>query len=155
MPEKSRLALEQSPCHAAAMRKASRRLTQLYDEALAPSGLRNTQFTILAELSRRVKDPPTMSQLAESLVMDRSALGHNLGPLERDGLILLEEGEEDRRRRYVTMTSEGKARLKRAARFWQAAQNRFHEVYGITAAATLRSTLLGIAYNERLGTLHD
>jgi DNA-binding MarR family transcriptional regulator len=81
---------EQSSCTATAMRKASRRLTQLYDVALAPCGIRSTQFAILAEVNRRSKEPPTMRELADALVMDRSALGHNLRPLERDELIALE-----------------------------------------------------------------
>src|SRR3981081_1650477 len=76
-----------SPCFATAMRKASRRLSQLYDEVLEPSGLRTTQFAILSELERRAKAPPTMRELADAMVMDRSALGHNLRPLERDGVI--------------------------------------------------------------------
>jgi DNA-binding MarR family transcriptional regulator len=86
------------------MRKASRRLTQLYDDALEPSGLRSTQFAILAELDRRSPEPPTMRVLADALVMDRSALGHNLRPPERDKLVALDQGSEDRRRRHVVMT---------------------------------------------------
>ena len=52
-------AREVSPCNATAMRKASRRLTQLYDDALEPCGLRSTQFAILAELDRRSLEPST------------------------------------------------------------------------------------------------
>ena len=89
------------------MRKASRRLSQLYDDALAPSGLRTTQYAILSELERRSKKPPTMRELADAMVMDRSALGHNLRPLERDGLIALEESKEDRRRRHVVVGHKG------------------------------------------------
>src|SRR3981081_4702379 len=89
-----------SPCFATAIRKASRRLSQLYDDALEPSGLRTTQFAILSELERRAKEPP-MRELADAMVMDRSALGRNLRPLERDGLIALEEGEDRRQRRVV------------------------------------------------------
>src|ERR1700733_12168960 len=108
MPISRKLVTEESPCCATAMRKASRRLTQLYDDALTPSGLRSTQYAILAELHRLIRQPPTMAELAQSLVMDRSALGHNLRPLERDGLLVLQEGEEDRRRRHVVMTERGK-----------------------------------------------
>ena len=67
-------------CFATAARKASRRLTQFYDEALEPSGLRSTQYAILAELTRS-EEPPTLAELASTLVSDRSAVGHNLRPL--------------------------------------------------------------------------
>jgi DNA-binding MarR family transcriptional regulator len=146
---------EVSPCNATAMRKASRRLTQFYDDALKPCGLRPTQFAILAELNRRSLEPPTMRELADALVMDRSALGHNLRPLERDEFIALDESEEDRRRRHVGMTPQGKAQFKEAKRLWQTAQRRFNEVFGQSQATDLRATLLAIAYDERLATLRD
>jgi DNA-binding MarR family transcriptional regulator len=146
---------EPSPCNGTAMRKASRRLTQLYDDALEPCGLRSTQFAILAELDRRSKAPPTMAVLANALVMDRSALGHNLRPLERDGLVALHEGVADRRRRHVVLTAAGKARFREAKRLWQKAQDRFNAVFGKSKATMLRETLLGIAYDERLAQLRD
>jgi DNA-binding MarR family transcriptional regulator len=155
MPTQRKPARAESPCSATAMRKASRRLTQLYDDALGPSGLRSTQFAILAELDRRSSEPPTMRVLADALVMDRSALGHNLRPLERDKLIALDESSEDRRRRHVVMTPRGKARFREARRLWQSAQNRFADVFGRAQAAKLRATLLAIAYDERLATLRD
>ncbi len=144
-----------SPCSATAMRKASRRLTQLYDDALGPCGLRSTQFAILAELDRRPMAPPTMAELAHALVTDRSTLGHNLGPLERDGLIALQAGEEDRRRRHVVLTSPGEAKLAEARPLWAAAQERFNAVFGESEAVHLRSVLLSIADDERLTTLRD
>ena len=51
-------AAEESPCSATAMRKATRRMTQLYDDALAPAGLRSTQYAILEELDRQADAPP-------------------------------------------------------------------------------------------------
>jgi DNA-binding MarR family transcriptional regulator len=141
-------------CNATALRKASRRLTQLYDSALEPSGLRSTQFAILAELSHWAANPPTLAELAAALVMERSALGHTLRPLERDGLIGLQAGA-DRRQRYVVMTVKGKAKCKECTRLWESAQRRFDEVFGRPEATSLRATLLSIAYHERLATLKD
>lgn len=60
-------------CCSTALRKATRRVTQLYDEALAPVGLRSTQYSILMELSRRASEAPSLKVLADALVMDRSA----------------------------------------------------------------------------------
>ena len=154
MPHESIPNAELSPCYATAMRKASRRLTQLYDDALLPCGLRSTQFAILSELERRAQEPPTVQELADSLVMDRSALGHNLRPLERDGFSL-EESPADRRRRLIVMTPQGEAKHSEARRLWQTAQDRFHEIFGTPDAAALRATLLDIAYDERLAALKD
>jgi DNA-binding MarR family transcriptional regulator len=137
------------------MRKASRRLTQLYDDALEASGLRSTQYTILAEVERRSGMPPTMAELAQALVMDRSALGHNLRPLERDGFVTLQASIKDRRRRHVVMTARGRVKLREAHRLWKTAQDRFGEVFGRNKAARLRETLLEIAHEERLAILAD
>jgi DNA-binding MarR family transcriptional regulator len=144
-----------SPCIGAAMRKASRRLTQLYDDALGASGLRSTQYTILAEVERLSGMPPTMAELAQALVMDRSALGHNLRPLERDGFVTLQASKMDRRRRHVVMTARGRVKLREAQRLWKTAQDRFAEVFGGDKAARLRETLLEIAHEERLAILAD
>ncbi|MEW6436517.1 MAG: MarR family winged helix-turn-helix transcriptional regulator [Pseudomonadota bacterium] len=143
-------ATTESPCTAAAIRKASRRLTQFYDDALAPCGLRSTQYTLLAELARYVQNAPTMTELAAALVMDRSALGHNLKPLERDGLIVFVTSEGDARRRCIKLTPQGKAKVRQARKYWQMAQARFEKVFGKKAAFTLRTTMLGIAYDARL-----
>jgi DNA-binding MarR family transcriptional regulator len=142
-------------CNATALRKASRRLSQLYDDALAPSGLRGTQFAILAEVAGRGSDPPTMAELAAALVVDRSALGHNLRPLERDGFVALRTSAQDRRRRHVVLTGRGAAKLRAAQPLWQAAQDHFHTTFGHAAADELRTTLLGIANDERLGALTE
>jgi DNA-binding MarR family transcriptional regulator len=142
-----------SMCCSTALRKASRRVTQLYDEALAPVGLRSTQYSILMELGRRSHEAPSLQVLADALVMDRSALGHTLRPLEREGLVALQQGETDRRQRQVVLTRHGETVLARAKPLWLRAQDRFCSVFGTQKAASLRATLLGIAADERLGSL--
>lgn len=144
-----------SACSATALRKASRRLTQLYDDALSPYSLRSTQYAILVELERRAAALPTLQELADALVMDRSALGHTLRPLERDGLIEIRQGTQDRRRRYVALTPAGDGKRTEAKPGWQAAQRQFHAAFGHDKAHALRSTLLAIANDERLGTLQE
>ena len=139
MPEDQSLNL--SPCHCAALRKAARRVTQLYDAGLAPTGLTVTQFSTLAEVARSGRRPPTMGQLSENLGMDRSTLGHNLRPLERDRLINLVPGETDRRSRRVSLTPAGKAKFTEALALWKKVQKRFESTYGSEPAAQLRTTL--------------
>ena len=137
-------------CHATALRKASRRVTALYDEILAPSGLRSTQFAILAELVDRGQGPPTLTQLADLLVLDRSGLGHSLRPLEREGLIRLERSSRDRRSTLVVITDRGRERYAHAHTLWQKAQDRYASVVGEAQANQLRQHLLEIGHDDQL-----
>ncbi|MCS7475675.1 MarR family winged helix-turn-helix transcriptional regulator [Umezawaea endophytica] len=137
-------------CYVTSMRKASRRLTQLYDEAMAPSGLRSTQFSILAELSEPTQGPPTMGELAEVLVLDRSGLGHSLRPLEREGLIEFEVNPDDRRSRIVVLTKAGRDRYRQAHELWRSAQERYRSATGAAEADELRDRLQAIAHDDRL-----
>lgn len=139
-----------SPCIAAAMRAAARRVTLIYDEVMAPSGLRVTQFHILSELDRQAADPPTVSELAEILTMERSALGQTLRPLERDGLIELGRDEHDGRRRPVLLTRAGREALTRGRRYWDKAHERFESYFGDKELVALRTTLREIAEDPDL-----
>src|SRR5260221_10806675 len=126
-------------CNCLAIRQAARHVTQFYDQLLSPSGLRATQFAILGRLSR--SGPMTINELAAALVMDRTTLGRNLLPLERDGLIEIGPGASDRRRREARLSSAGAARLAAARRSWAEAQTRFDEVFGAERATDLRDLL--------------
>lgn len=137
-------------CNSLAIRKVSRRITQIYDTALASCGLRSTQVHILGNLYARQKNPPTLNELAEAMVLDRSALGHNLRPLERDGLLELQENEQDRRQRHLVITRAGKIKLQEAFPLWVMAQERFASLYGENEMAELRKTLNRIAHDYRL-----
>lgn len=154
MASNPKLSIGDMRCNATALRKASRRVTQLYDDAVAQTGLRSTQLAILVEIAHASDKPLTMAELAATLVIERSALGHTLRPLERDGLIVLQEGE-DRRERHVVLTTKGKTKCREGVRAWQSAQDRFEEVLGRSEANALRRTLLGVAYNDRLAKLKD
>ena len=138
-------------CTCGSLRKASRRISQFYDTALAPVGIKSTQFSILAEVDRgSVDGPVTMCELAAAMVMDRSTLGHNLRPLERDDLVMLRLSSTDRRKRHVELTRRGKSILRRSRQLWEQAEGRFEEIFGKQPAAELRAVLLSIAANEQL-----
>jgi DNA-binding MarR family transcriptional regulator len=92
-----------------------------------------------------------MHELAEDLVMDRSTLGQNLRPLVRDGLITILTDPRDRRSRLIGLTKRGFAKLNQAAGYWETAQDHFEEVVGEQAAADLRTLLIAIARNSKLG----
>ncbi|MDC3956971.1 MarR family winged helix-turn-helix transcriptional regulator [Polyangium jinanense] len=126
-------------CNCLAIRQAARQITQLYDEELAGTGLRATQYAVLSRLSRIA--PATMQDLAEALVMDRTTLTHNLKPLEREGLVVMGVAEHDRRVRQLRLTPAGTATLKEARVAWARAQARFEDAYGADDAAELRRQL--------------
>lgn len=134
-----------TPCNCHALRQAVRRVTQLYDHALAPTGLRVTQFSVLAHLYDA--GPMSMKALADLLVMDRATLGHNLRPLEARGLIALAVGP-DRRSRLVTLTAGGRDRFHAARPHWKQAQQRFEAQFGPAQSAELRDTLARIAHTD-------
>lgn len=140
-----------TPCTCGSLRRASRRVSQFYDAALAPAGIKSTQYSILSEVQRGSADGPvTMRELAAAMVMDRSTLGHNLRPLERDELLTLRLATDDRRKRYVELTRKGKNILQRSRGLWRQAEGRFEEIFGKEPAAELRAVLLYIANNEAL-----
>lgn len=141
-------------CTCGSLRKASRRITQFYDSALAPAGIKSTQFSILSEVDRGSLDGPvSMCELATAMVMDRSTLGHNLRPLERDALLVLRLAVADRRKRHVELTKKGRSTLRAARRLWKTAEARFEKIFGKQHAAELRSVLLDIAGNDDLNSL--
>ena len=133
-------------CNCFAMRAAARHLSQSYDRFLAPSGLRTTQFSILARLKRR--GPLTINALAEDMVMDRTTLGRNILPLQRDGLITIKSAASDRRAKELRLTKAGEKRLQEAFEGWSQAQARFDAAFGEKRAADLRTLLRAAAASE-------
>jgi len=133
-------------CNCLALRQATRHVTQFYDQLLAPNGLRATQLAILGRLQRG--GPMPINALAAALVMDRTTLGRNILPLERDGLIEIGASPTDRRRREVRLTAAGTARLRAATQNWKVAQQRFDQVFGIDRAAALRDLLREVVASD-------
>jgi DNA-binding MarR family transcriptional regulator len=110
------------------IRKSSRAITQLYEEALRPTGLRATQFTLL--VATRVMGTATINGLAKGLVMDRTTLTRNMRPLEKQGFIRVMPGKEDRREREVTLTLAGQDILATALPLWKTVQQSVVESLG-------------------------
>lgn len=127
------------PCNATALRKAARHVTQLYDNVLAPSGLRSTQRSILAQIAR--SNGAGVVELADLLVLDRSSFSHNLQPLVRDGMVNVEVDPKDKRARVVRLTQLGRDRLEHSNVLWQQAQGQFEAAFGVQDAKDLRETL--------------
>jgi len=110
------------PCYCGSIRQASRVVTQMYDKALKPSGVKITQFGIL----RLLKYFPglTTGEMAEALVMDSTTLTRTLKIIQDSKWIESTPGE-DRRERHWSLTDEGRARLQEAEPLWKNAQKEF------------------------------
>ena len=115
------------PCMCSSVRRASRGLTQLYEQALRPLGLRSTQFTILQVLSRAGE--VSQGQLGEMLAMDSTTLTRTLEIMLRQGWVAERRGE-DRRQRWLRLAKAGRAELDRALPVWEKVQAQLNRELG-------------------------
>jgi DNA-binding MarR family transcriptional regulator len=143
----------QSSCVCLNLRRAARAVSQIYDEALASSGIKITQFSLLRAVERN--EPVAISALPEELDLDRTTMARNLGPLERDRLVTLAAGS-DQRVTEVRLTAKGRAVVAKALPLWEDAQAQIRQrlapgridllreiaADSIAAAETLRTTRL-------------
>ena len=127
-------------CGSFNLRKATRVVTQLYDDILQPTGLRSTQVVLLVALA--AEGEMSMSYMARELIMSPSTLSRTLIPLERDGLIDITSSAK--RGKLIRLTAAGESALINAVPYWQKAQEKFLEQVGVAAWTEL---------NERLADL--
>jgi DNA-binding MarR family transcriptional regulator len=92
--------------------------------------------------------PTTINALADKLVMDRTTLGRNNLPLEREGLISITPGRDDRRSKELQVTSAGVERLRVARKGWSTAQTQFATAFGEERTARLRTLLRAVSATE-------
>jgi DNA-binding MarR family transcriptional regulator len=144
LPFKS--APEPKQCTCLAVRQAARHLTQFYDQFLASVGLRTTQYQLLARL--KTVGPISINGLAAELAMDRTTLGRNILPLEREGLIKIAPGRDDRRSREISLTTSGKERVRQGTKKWSLAQAQFADAFGKARNAQLRELLQAASSTE-------
>ncbi|MFY9529916.1 MAG: MarR family winged helix-turn-helix transcriptional regulator [Candidatus Acidiferrales bacterium] len=115
------------PCMCGTFRRTSRALTQVYEQALRPFGLRATQFTILQVLSR--SGEVSQGRLGEMLAMDSTTLTRTLQIMSRQSWIAERRGE-DRRERWLRLAKAGEAQLNRALPVWEKVQSRLRRRVG-------------------------
>jgi DNA-binding MarR family transcriptional regulator len=115
------------PCMCGSFRRTSRALTQSYERAFRPIGLRATQFTILQVLSRAGE--VSQGQLGEILAMDSTTLTRTLEIMRRHGWIAERRGEDQRERR-LSLSNSGKTKLNRATVVWEKIQSRLRGQLG-------------------------
>jgi len=128
-----------SGCTCSRLRKAARRISQIYDGHVEPHGLTIAQFGLLSQL--KANDGIAIGALAEKLVMDSTTLTRNLKPLARDGLIRLAPDPDDGRSRALHLTAKGRERLDAARPAWARAQRHVEQVLGTADTADLHLAL--------------
>ena len=126
----------QPTCVCVNLRRLARATTALYDQALAASGLKITQYSLLCAVERA--QPIAISVLAAELELDRTTLARNLDPLQRDGLIALEVAQ-DKRVTLVTLSARGRAALAKARPAWKKVQAQIAQKIGAPRVAMLRA----------------
>jgi DNA-binding MarR family transcriptional regulator len=130
-------------------RRTARQLTQLYDDALRPTGLRITQFLLLAAI--REAQPIAHQALADILGMDRTTLTRNLAIVERDGLVAITKGLGDKRESQIRLTPVGDHAVQSAMPHWEQAQQLMLE--RLAPVLSPSSGLQALALLDRIGSL--
>ena len=128
-------------CACANLRRASRVITQLYDDALRESGLRSTQFTLLQVLS--LKGELTQGDLGQLLAIDSTTLTRTMGGLRARGWIRSRAGD-DRRERHWSLTPAGRRKLMQTRPSWEAVQKRVRARVGTRRLASIFDDLAAI-----------
>jgi len=131
-----------SSCFVLGLRRAGRRVSRIYDEALRPAGLSNGQFSLLTILV--ALGGGSVGEIADRLGVDRTTLNATLKPLERDGLVQSEADPRDGRIRRLSLTDRGRERLTEAEPLWRAAQAKIAAQLEADSAHQLRSSLRAI-----------
>jgi DNA-binding MarR family transcriptional regulator len=119
--------LPKLPCLCATLRRTTRALTQLYDDAIHQQDLSLTQLTILQVFSRAGE--VSQGRLAEILAMDSTTLTRTLKLMTMQGWIAVRRGA-DRRERLLSLSKSGEAKLTRATPAWDRLQSRLRHQLG-------------------------
>ncbi len=128
-----------SPCNCMNLRRASRAVTQFYDDRLKPCGLTVTQLGLLRHIAGC--NPPTISEAAKQIRIDRTTLNRNLKPLTEAGFIVITVGQ-DSRIRLITLSAAGQQAMEEGGRLWEQAQLALQDYLGDADLGKLGQLLL-------------
>ena len=135
---RSPLRLSPAECTCFRIRSAARRVTQIYSQHLAPTGLKISQFSLLGFVCAEA--PVSIGRLSELLATDRTTLTRNLRPL-LDGGVIERAASGDKRRHELAATAAGRALFKRALPLWSAAEQEVREAMGAKLTSDLHGAL--------------
>jgi DNA-binding MarR family transcriptional regulator len=132
------LRLSPAECTCFRIRSAARRVTAIYSQHLAPTGLKISQFSLLGFIT--AEGPATIGRLSERLATDRTTLTRNLKPLLADGLVE-RAASGDRRRHELVATAAGRALFRKALPLWAAAEQEVRAAMGTRLTSELHGAL--------------
>jgi DNA-binding MarR family transcriptional regulator len=138
------LVLMDTECYCTSIRRATRKITELYDAALEPVGINVAQFGLLRRLDRFRAEPLSIQELAERSELERSTVARNVRVLEKRRFVELGWSDEDRRASTILLSAKGLDALERGDPLWHSAQREVEEMLGQQTARKLRSLLLSI-----------
>ena len=130
--------MSNSSCYCILLRKASRRLSALYDEALEPFGINIGQFSHLRSVKRN--EPVSLTDLGSVMELDRSTIGRNTKVLERMGLVQTVSGD-DQREALLQLSEKGRALLEQAEPVWEEVQVKIDARLGADRTGELQQLL--------------
>jgi DNA-binding MarR family transcriptional regulator len=143
---------ESRGCVCFQMKRGMRAMIRAYDDALRPSGLRSTQFSMLGVV--KAFGPLSSAKLGKLMVIDKTTLPRSLALLAREGLIKVRQGD-DRREKLLSLTGAGESRFKRAYPLWKAAQDRVKKRLGRSRIKSLIRGMSEAAQAAKAGIGHD
>lgn len=126
------------------LKRATRAVQSMFDDAFKPVGLEGTQYTVMSHIF--VAGPITLSKLADLMDVDRTTLARNLAPLEKRGLIEIKPGT-DRRAKLINITGSGKEVLSQAYPLWKETQEKIKTALGMENWESMISNLNGLVAN--------
>jgi len=121
------------------LREAARKVSTLYDEALAPFGINIAQFSLLRRIERL--QPVSMTDLARNAQLDRSTIGRNVRVLERIELVQSGHGDVDQRETMITLSDQGVEMLNKAGPIWEDCQSEMEARLGPVKITALQDIL--------------
>ena len=135
---------EGSECTAFNLKRATRVVQNLFDDAFKPVGLEGTQYTVLGHIF--VYGPISLTKLADLMHVDRTTLARNLGPLEKKGLVEIKSGN-DKRAKFINISAKGKEVLSDALPIWKETQEKIKTALGLENWDSMMSNLTGLVAN--------
>jgi|WetSurMetagenome_2_1015567.scaffolds.fasta_scaffold328637_1 DNA-binding MarR family transcriptional regulator len=142
MLKKSPAKFDVADCNCLTLRRAARQVSIYYDKRLAPTGIRATQFTMLAFIGCRGE--VSVHEVGEALGLDRTTAGKNLRFLERTRMIKIASDPRDARKRSIKLSGTGQTILEAAYPFWREAQEEFDKKNGKAFSDRLRIIVGGM-----------
>lgn len=128
-----------SQCALFDVSRLSRLLGGLYNAKMKDAPLSISQYTLLINIDALA--PVRVTEVASAMLMDRTSVTRLTEPLITRGLLKIEQSEEDRRVKNLTVTTKGRNALRASKQAWQEAQLAFYEAVGPEQWKLLRKTL--------------